>query len=347
MKRISLYIPLIVLLMIFGACQSIPSINTIKGMIGGEARPTYQEITPDTLPEVSQKAVDAFEMGKRGTLESSPYVCTRRQAIKLGNTTDYWKFMRCNTIIKEFTSDPDGIYVQNMLSESVDQFGRIDVSHERIVYALRKPTESEAAAIGKSMLYASKSTQYMDSASRIRFKQSVKEFQRAHNLSADGVMGMTTAKTAAREASVLDIQEMTSSIVLPETPRTLLYAVPHEVVSQNPAAFNKGFESLDAVKTHALTPEAFQGIDRPGQKFTVFLYFLDRIDPEKDVRIGLASSEYRWSDVITPIAYPPGEWPILIESFQIDETMGGSPLYVNVFQKAKFAYTCIGSHRLK
>jgi hypothetical protein len=247
----------------------------------------------------------------------------------------------------DFAILPDGAYVQDMLSESVDQFGRIDVSHERIVYSQREPTESEAAAIGKSMLYASKSAQYLDSASRMRFKQSVKEFQLAHSLSADGAMGMTTARTMAREVSMLDVREMTSSIVLPETPRTLLYAVPYEVVTRNPATFNKGFASRDAVKTHALTPEKFREIDRPGQKFTVFLYFLDRIDPEKDVRIGLASSEHRWSDVITPSAYPPGDWPILIESFQIDESMGGSPLYVNVFQKAKFAYTCIGSHRLK
>ena len=187
----------------------------------------------------------------------------------------------------------------------------------------------------------------MDPASRMRFKKSVADFQRSHNLSADGAMGMHTARTMAREESVLDVREMTNRIVLPDTPRTLLYAVPYEVVSRNPATFNKGFESLDAVRKHALTQETFQKIDRPGQKFTVFLYFLDRIDSEKDIRIALASSEYRWSEIITPSAYPPAEWPILIESFQIDESMGTAPLFVNVFQKAKFAYTCIGSHRVK
>lgn len=347
MKRISLYIPLIVSLMIFGACQGIPSINKIKGMIGGEERPTYQAIAPGTLPEVSQKAVDAFEMGKRGTLESSPYVCTRPQAIKLENTTDYWKFMRSNTIIKELIREPDGTYVQNMLSESMDRFGRIDVSHERIVFALREPTEGETAAIAESMGITFAGMKYMDSASRAHFKTSLVNFQRASGLSADGVMGRNTVQAMAREASVLEVKEMTSRIVVPEKPRVFLFAVPYEVVKQNPATFSKGWESLDAVKKHALTPEQFQKIDQPGQQVTVFVYFLDRVDPTKALRMCLSSSAYRWSEVITPIAYTPTEWSVLVESFRIDEKLGDSQLFANLFVKGKYTYTCVGCYRLK
>jgi len=326
------------------ACKNI---HAIKGIVVGEQPPTYHDIDPNTLPEVSQKAVDAFEMGKLGILESSPYVKVAAQAIKLENTTNYREFVRRNTIIMDFSSGSDGTCVQDMLSESVDRFGRIDVSHEQIVYELREPTGSETKAIVKSMLDVSMSARYLDSASRKRFTKSVVAFQRAHGLSADGIMGSVTAQTMARETSVLDVKEMTSRIVLPENPRLLIYAVPYDVTKRDPGAFSKGYESLEMVKKHALTPEQFQEIDQPGQRFTVFVFFLDRVDPAKAVRVCLASTENRWSDAITPLAYAPTEWPVLIESFQIDEKMGESPLYANVFMKGKYMYASIGCQRLK
>ena len=344
MKRISLYILVMALLMISNACQNIPA---IKGIVGGEKTPAYHEINPNTLPEVSQRAIEAVDMAKLGILESSPYVTTHPGAIKLENTTDYWKFARINTIITNFISNPDGTYVQDMLSESVDRFGRIDVSHERISFAQREPLESEIAAIAESILRMSRGMRYADQVSQERFKKSVVDFQRSHGLSADGIMGSGTAKTMARETSILDVREMTSRIVLPEKPRTVIYAVPYKVVQQNPAAFSKGFESMETVKKHALTKEQFKKIDQTGGQFTVFVYFLDRVDPSKDVRLALASSEYRWSEIITPIMYAPEEWPVLVESFRIDEKLGDARLFANVFQKARFAYTCIGSHQLK
>ena len=330
--------------MMLSACQSI---SALKGIVGGEQSPAYHEVDQNALPDVSRQAIAAVEMGKLGILESSPYVKIHPQAIKLENTTDYWKFMRCNTIIKELIREPDGTYVQNMLSESMDRFGRIDVSHERIVFALREPTEGEAAAIAESMGITFAGMKYMDSASRAHFKTSLVNFQRASGLSADGVMGRNTAQAMAREASVLEVKEMTSRIVVPEKPRVFLFAVPYEVVKQNPATFSKGWESLDAVKKHALTQEQFQKIDQPGQQFTVFVYFLDRVDPTKALRVCLASSAYRWSEVITPIAYAPTEWPVMVESFQIDEKLGDSQLFANVFVKGKYTYTCVGCYRLK
>lgn len=344
MKRISLYILVMASLMISNACQNIPA---IKGIVGGEKTPAYHEIDPNTLPEVSRNAIDAVDMARLGILESSPYVTALPGTIKLDNTTDYFKFGRCNTIIKEFISEPDGTYVQNMLSESVDHFGRIDVSHERIVFSKREPTESEIADIVESILLMFADIQYMDAESQAQFKATLVEFQRTHGLAADGAMGMNTAQVMARESSVLDVKEMTSRIVLPEKPRNVVYAVPCEVVRENPAAFSKGFESMEAVKKHAITQEKFQKIDQSGQQFTVFVYFLDRVDPGKDVRLALASSEHRWSEVITPIMYALEEWPVLVESFRIDEKLGDARLYANVFQKARFAYTCIGSHQLK
>jgi len=351
MKRTLTVMLLLLFAAILSSCQGISEIQgTLTGLkdrISGNVSVAYQKGDLDTLPDVSRSAISAFEMGKMGMLESSPYVAIDPQGIKLENMTDYSTFMRANTIIMDFDILPDGAYVQDMLSESVDRYGRVDISHERIVYSLREPTASEADAIAISMLATSKTFNHMDSHSRRQFNKAVAGFQRAQGLSADGIMGRNTAKSAARQTQMLDVKEMTSRIVLHERPRTRLYAVPSEVVKKDPDTFNRGFESMDAVKKHALTPETFQKINQPGQQFTVFVYFLDRVDPAKAVRVCLASSEHRWSEVITPIVYAPEEWPVLVESFRIDEKMGESPLFANVFVKEKYTYTCIGSYKLK
>jgi hypothetical protein len=351
MKRTLIVILLLLAVLFLSSCQGASGMKEtlmgLKDRISGEESIAYHKTELDTLPEFGRRAIFAFELGKRGMLESSPDITVDPQGKRLENTTDYHEFMRRNTIIMDFSSESDGTYVQNMLSESVDRYGRIDVSHERIVYALRSPTGSETAAIAESMLHTSRGMKYMDSASRKRFTQSVADFQRAHGLSADGAMGSVTAKMMARETSVLDVKEMTSRIVLSEKPRMLIYAVPYDVIKRDPEAFSKGYESLEMVKKHALTQEQFQEIDQPGQRFTVFVFFLDRVDPAKAVRVCLASTENRWSDAISPLAYAPTDWPVLIESFQIDEQMGESQLYANVFMKGKYMYACVGCQRLK
>ena len=352
MKRTLIVILLLLAVPFLSSCQGASGMKEklmgLKDRISGEESIAYHKTELDTLPEVSRRAISAFELGKRGMLESSPDITVNPQGKRLENTTNYREFVRRNTIIMDFSSESDGTYVQDMLSESVDRYGRIDVSHERIMYSQREPTESETAAIAESMLHTSRGMKYMDSASRKRFVQSVADFQRAHGLSSDGVMGNVTARTLARETSVLDVKEMTNRIVLPEKPRMLIYAVPYDVIKGDPEAFSKGYESLEMVKKHALTPEQFQKIDQPGQRFTVFVFFLDRVDPARSVRVCLASTEHRWSsEAITPHAYAPTEWPVLIESFQIDEQVGESPLYANVFMKGKYVYTCIGFQQLK
>jgi len=333
---------------LLASCQTMPdfkgSVTAVKDRLMGTKHQSYREIDPADLSPVSKLAISAFEMEKINVLDSFPYAKISREGRKLGNTTDYTEFMLRNVMIIDFSEQPEGMYAQQMLSESVDRLGRIDLSNERIVYRVREPNEQEVSDLAQSILEASAALENMDETSRSHFKKALVEYQHLNGLSPDGILGRQTAESLCKKAPILEVREMASQIVYPEIPRNAVYIVPYEAVEQSPAMFNKGFQSLDAVKEHAMTPEQFNKLDRTKQHFVVFVYFLDRVDPTLPIRLGLADTEKRWSERMSPKLYAaPGEWPVIIQTFCIDESLESSRLYANLFIK----YECIGSHRIK
>ena len=349
MKRISTYILCALIgTVLLATCQTMPDfkggVTALKDRFGGAKHQAYHKIDPADLSPVNKLAISAFEMEKLNILESFPYAKIGSEGRKLGNTTDYTEFTLRNVMIIGFSEQPDGMYAQHMLSESVDRLGRMDLSDERIVYRLREPNEQEVSALAQSMLEASAALDKMDETSRSHFKKALVEYQNLNGLSPDGILGRQTAESLSAKAPFLEVKEMTSQMVYPEIPRNALYVVPYEVVEQNPGMFNRGFQSLDAVKRHAMTPEQFNKLDRTKQRFVVFVYFLDRVDPTLPVRLGLAGTQRQWSERMSPKLYAaPGEWPVIIHTFCIDESLESSRLYANLFIK----YKCIGSHQIK
>ena len=349
MRRISTYILLALIgTVLLATCQTMPdfkgSVTAVKDRLMGTKHQSYHKIDPVDLDPVSKLAISAFEMERLNILDSFPYATISQEGRKLDNTTDYTQFIMSNVIIIDFGEQPDGMYAQHMLSESVDRLGRLDLSDERIVYGLREPNEQEVSALAESMLEASAALDKMDETSRSHFNKALVEYQHLNGLSPDGILGRQTAESLSEKISILEVKEMASQIVYPEIPRNVLYVVPYEAVEQSPTIFNRGFQSLDAVKKYAITPEQFNKLDRTKQRFVVFVYFLDRVDPTLPIRLGLADSEKRWSDRMSPKLYAAqGEWPVIIQTFCIDESLGGSRLYANLFIK----YKCIGSHRIK
>ena len=349
MRRIPTYILLALIgSVLLASCETMPdfkgSVSAVKDRLMGTKHQSYHKIVPADLSPINKLAISAFEMEKRNTLDSFPYARISSEGRKLGNTTDYTEFITRNVMIIDFSEQPDGMYAQHMLSESVDHLGRMDLSDERIVYRLREPNEQEVSALAESMLETSTALDKMDETSRAHFKKALVEYQHINGLSPDGILGRQTAESLCQKAPILEVREMASQIVYPEIPRNAVYVVPYEAVEQSPAMFNKGFQSLDAVKKHAMTPEQFNKLDRTKQRFVVFVYFLDRVDPTLPLRLGLADTEKRWSERMSPTLYAaPGEWPVIIQTFCIDESIGSSRLYANLFVK----YKCIGSHRIK
>jgi hypothetical protein len=332
---------------IIGACQSMPDITgDIMGMkdkLLGPKR-TYQSVDPESLPPVSKLAIAAFEMEKEGLLDSFPFARIDPKNRKIHNKTDYVKFKGRNIAIVDFQQDQAGSYVQTMISESVDASGRIDVSENRIVFSVRNANEKEVAEMTKTILDSLNDLKPKNKKAREEIKKVIAEYQRASGLTADGIPGRKTAETLAREIPILDISEISSTVLYPQKPMAELYVIPYETVDKNVAKFNKGFASLGAVRKHALTPDKFGALAKPQQRFVLFVYFFDRVNPELPVRIALAPNEQRWSNkYITPIRYASRDvWPVMIETMCIDESFGTQRMFANLFMK----FNCIGSFRL-
>ncbi|MBN2515439.1 MAG: peptidoglycan-binding protein [Deltaproteobacteria bacterium] len=348
MKKNLIFITFILICgFIIGACQSMPDITgNIMGMkdkLLGPKR-TYQSVDPESLPPVSKLAIAAFEMEKQGLLDSFPFAKIDAKNRKIHNKTDYTKFTERNIAIVDFQQNQDGSYVQTMMSECIDSFGRIDISENRIVFSVRNPTEDEVAEMTTTILDTLNGLKPKNKKAREEIKHVIAEYQRAGGLTADGVPGRKTAESLAREIPILDVSEISSAVLYPQKPMAELYVIPYETVDKNVSMFNKGFDSLDAVRKNALTPDKFGVLAKPQQRFVLFVYFFDRVNPELPVRIALAPNEQRWSnDFITPIRYAGRDvWPVMIETMCIDESFGSERIFANIFMK----YKCIGSFRI-
>jgi hypothetical protein len=131
--------------------------------------------------------------------------------------------------------------------------------------------------------------------------------------------------------------------------------LPFETVTQDPNAFNFGFESLAAVEKHAIPLDKFMEIAKPKQKFVLFVFFFDRVDPRNALQIGFSDTAKRRTEPLGQKRYAEsGEWPVFVEVFSIDENLtSDSSLYVNLFKvngsKSRFfkKTECIGCCRLK
>lgn len=326
---------------IIGACQSMPSVT---GKLFGPKR-TYQSVDPESLPPVSKLAIAAFEMEKQGILDSFPFAKIDPSSRKINNKTYYTKFTGRNIAIVDFQQNKDGSYAQTMISESVDPFDRIDVSENRLVFSIRTPSEKEVAEMKNTILDSLKGLKPKNKKAQEEIKQVIAEYQSARGLTADGVPGRKTAESLARDMPILDISEISSTVLYPQSPMAELYVIPYETVDKDVSVFNKGFDSLDAVRKHALTPDQFGALAKPQQRFVLFLYFFDRVNPKLPVRISLAPNERRWSnEFITPIRYASRDvWPVMIETLCIDESFGSERIYANIYMK----YKCIKSFRIK
>ncbi len=345
MKRIISIILFLLFVAALGACQGMPNLDDLKSRVNNITnKPTYEPINPKNLNPTSQMAIALFDMEKEGVSPSIPFVKVRPDGRMLENNTNYEEFKQRNIIIIDFKEGQDGVYSQRTVSESVDDIGRVDLSDNGIAFRVSDPGEKEAKRIQEAVSEGSKFFKKMPPKLRKDFNKALAEYQRAMGLVPDGIMGKKTSEVIARSIPVFEIQDITSRIFYPPEPRNSLYVVPVEVVDRNPGKFCRGFDSIQEVKRNAVTVEGFAELDKPGQKFVLFVYFFDRITPGDAIKIALSPSERQWSRYMTPKMYAdPKAWPVLMETFTIDEGLGGSRLYASVFKDT----TCIGSYRLK
>ncbi|MCK5100766.1 MAG: peptidoglycan-binding protein [Desulfobacteraceae bacterium] len=348
MKNKGIYSLLLMLIFILCSCRTL-SISLEKNQSPAEPAKIYFA-DPEKMDTANSLALAAIDAAKLGFLEFFPLVRISPQTkVNLNNKTDYFQFMQRNIVIAKDTKSPEGLSTLGMVCESVDNFGRIDLSKNQIIFKLTEPYEKEVDLIKKSLFQGHKSSkQIKDSQFSNYLKEKTIEYQRTKGLTPDGIAGKKTIVSLSQELSILDVHELTTQMIYPDTPRLAVHIVRSETFNANQNEFNKGFTSIEKVKKNALSMKEFRNLAKPGEKFIVFIYFLDRVDPAYALKWSLASSNKTLSKAVSSIFYAePKTWPVIVQTFSIDKKDKFKKLYVNLFKTHKRSTTCIASYEIK
>jgi hypothetical protein len=351
MKRIGTITGVLLVFILICACQklSIPKLEEIPFLdeiIKPESK--YHNERMSALSTDILLAIDTLDAAREGTLDSFPYArIDSNSSVNVEDTKSPGPFsVRKIGIVKYEVSYDDTKHLITV-TETRDNLGRLDLRNNRLVYKVRQPNNREAQAIVQHIKKSLKYTAGMRKEVKESNQKAIKEFQKRHGLTPDGIIGTKSANMYSRKAKVLDVKELCSSIIYPTEPRSTLFILSYETVARAPDQFNRGYASLDAVKQHALSADEFKKLALPGSRFVLFLYFLDRLSPDKAVRMCLSKSENRKTKSLSPMKYAlPGVWPVITEILSIDDAMGETSLYVNVYIKKLIMDDCIASHRI-
>lgn len=312
----------------------------------------YTTMNPAEMQAVSRLAVELTEMVKKDVPLVPPYMNIDSSRVDVEKLAGYDHFFVQNMVILDADFSAERIFSQQTLVESVDRLGRIDLRDDRIAFKVREPNAQEVHEIGKSFeKYFSKSKiRKLSKSEQTAFKDAIRTYQKDNGLASDGVFGKNTAKSLAEKAPIADIKEVSSKIVYPVAPRHATYVVPFSIVNQNSDKFYKGFSSLEAVKQNAISSNDFQGLAKTGAKFTVFVYFFDRVDPYYPLSVRLSASKLKATGSAGQRWYAdPVEWPVLVETFTLNKDPGTalSSLYLSVCIETDTSNKCISSRKLQ
>ncbi len=341
-------LPIVITLCVLGfvACQNIDlkKVNPLN-LVKGEEKPDIKAVELEKLDTTMTQAVVAVFMSQMGELKSLPYVKVDPKAIvNIDKQIDSSVFAPGFIMIKDYVENPDGTVALDLLTGFFDRIGRRDIRINHIVYRTGKPDKKEAAAIEKWILHNEGGMFKKND----EHKKMLIDFQREKGLKPDGAFGRISARKLSKDFSIIHIQKLESIAFYPETPNHVIYIVPSKTVTQNPGKFSHGFDSLPDVGKHGISTDKFKELAKPGEKFVLFIYFTDRPKPVDPIKVGFSKSGQRWSKKMSPSYYAvPGTWPVIAETFCIDESLDTSDVYVNIFMKGKYTYKCIGSHRIK
>jgi hypothetical protein len=140
----------------------------------------------------------------------------------------------------------------------------------------------------------------------------------------------------------ITISELNSFTIYPRDPAHLVYIVPAHIVQSNPEQFAKGFDSLAAVVQNAIPTEQLR-IQGDGQRFILFVYFFDKVNPQYPIQINYSDYRGDTTRYATTQRYAsPGMWSVLVEGLKVNSILRSSFFFVNVRVNKK----CIASYDL-
>ena len=340
------YLPALVVLCIIAFLSSCANLDMqkINSITSGPVETATYFDPQDLDPSITQ-AMFAVEMAKSKNLAALPYIAVSKSAeIDVFEYPEESAFLPRTQIITGYSNTPDGVITLEFFSESDDQLGRRDITVNKVIYSTREPNKKELEGIRQWTLETGKEIFEKSADAR----KDLAGLQKEKGLVSDGIFGKNSALMISKEIPMVEIQKIESSIFHPETPLYLMFVLPYDVVSKNVDEFNGGFASLLETGKRGLTVEQFAASAKTGDKFVVFVYFLDRIDPKTALKIGFSGSDQPWSSVQSEASYAtPGTWPVISETFSVDDTLETNGLAVNILMKNSFIYKTIGSCILK
>lgn len=340
------YLPaLVVICMVafLSSCANLDMQSIISAKSGPEETATYFD--PQTLEPSVTQTMYAVEMAKSKKLSALPYVSVSKSAeIDVFEYPEESAFLPRTQIITGYSSSPDGVVTLEFFSESDDQLGRRDITVNKVIYSTRKPDNKELEAIRQWTLETGK--EFFKKSDDAR--KDLAQFQKENGLVSDGMFGKNSALAISKEITMVEIHKIESSIFHPEIPSYLMFILPYDVVSKNIEKFEGGFASLLETGKHGLTVEQFAASAKVGDKFVIFVYFFDHIDPKTAIKIGFSASDQPWASVTSEASYAiPGTWPVIAETFCVDDTLETNGLAADVLMKSGFIFKNIGSCVLK
>ncbi len=341
MKRV--YLPALAALCMIVFLCSCENLDLNRISAGPEENVT--SFDPLTMEPTITQAVYAVEMAKSNELSLLPYVSVSKSAeIDVLEHPQESVFTPRKQLITDYSKTPDGMVNLEFFSESEDQYGRRDITVNKVVYSTRKPNKKEFETIRQWILKTG--DELIGKSDEMR--KNLQGFQKEKGLIPDGVFGANSASAMAEEFSMIEIKKIESSVFHPETPSYMMFILPYDVVRKNPAKFSGGITSLLETGKRGITVEQFAATAEQGDKFVIFVYFLDRVDPNTPIKIGFSASDQALSTVTSSASYAaPGTWPVVAETFCIDDTLETNGLAANVLIKSGFIYENIGKCVLK
>ncbi len=328
MKKIGLLFIFILSLSLLNSC--VP--KTISTGLFGKKQ---SGIDINSLGRDGVQAVLCIEQAKHSvldTLKTFPYTrIPSKNIIKLGNKTDYSIFRTRKLALTENSIDKQGVHTLGTTCLSIDDLGRKDFSRNQIIYKVQQPTDREIAALKKSISKDARAVRNLRNRKlKTIMKSNVQEYQKTAGLSPDGIPGAKTVNALVKDTEIIDIQELTTNVAYIKKPEFKAYIIPAGKV--NPKIFKKGFKSIKRVKKHALSLDEFKNMSQKSNKFFICIYMLDRLNPAKGLKWGIATSSRGKATNKSSVFYgTPQGWSVIIESFTVESEIKGSKLYVNLY----------------
>ncbi len=303
---------------------------------------TTESIEIGALQPLITQAVLAADAIKTGNIESLPFAIVDSNS-KIVIDKVPGAFTNRSLLIGNYYTNPEEPTALSFATESQDIYGRIDRRITKIIYRTPKPNSAQTQDIKAWLLKQNVSS--LTKTGGIS-REDLINFQKEKGLSPDGQFGPMTAKALAQDFSMIHVESLESRIFYPEIPNHMVFILPYDVFEKEKGK-TKGFESWLEVGKLGISKDEFKNTAKKGDKFILFVYFFDRINPAYGISVDFATSAKVKGNTLTkPYHTKKGNWPVIAKNFTVDDKLPET-LYLNIFlKKSSFKSPCIGSHKL-